>query len=331
VLYLIFNLNPEFLTFIYWGGSNNINRAEILRNIALVFLGIIALIITIWRALVATKELSNTKLKLNQEKLHKAVELLGSDSEINKISAFTILAELIEENNDFDEIIFQISKSYLQEFANVKQEFLRYKEISPKEKIKKWYSRETKKYSIVLCFENYIKLINNNRIKINLNQQVLFSDLDLNGLTIIKPNAFFQNCNLSNCTIYCDKSTSFDQCDLTYAVIIPYENNTLIFDGSNISSIRIELPDNITPKLNGWHWEKEPPRICSYCTFISVPEDRRVVIMSSERIVDTHLMDSFYDDEYRTEPPFGSCLFEDIIKNDFEKQKVISELKYNSI
>jgi hypothetical protein len=334
ILYILYDvflkLHPELLTFEYWGDSDNINRAEIIRNIGLVFLGIFALIIAIWRALVATKELSNTKLKINQEKLHKAVELLETNSERNKISAFTILAELIKENNNFDEIIFQISKSYLQEFANVKLEFLKYKDNSPKEKIEKWYSRKTKNYSIALCFENYIKLINEKRIKYNLNQPLLFSNLDLHGLQIIKPNAFFQGCDLSNCTIYCDKNTKFSHCDLTGAIIIPHENNTLIFDWSNISYLRIQVPDNIKPILNGWHWEKQPPKICSLCTFLSLPEDRRVVVMSSNRIMDTCLMENFYNNEYRTEPPFGSFLFEDSLENDIEKQKIISELEYQA-
>ena len=66
LIYLFFKSYPSFLSFEYWGNKNNLNRAETLRNVGLIFLGTFALIIAIWRALVATKELSNTKLKLNQ-------------------------------------------------------------------------------------------------------------------------------------------------------------------------------------------------------------------------------------------------------------------------
>jgi hypothetical protein len=335
LIYIFFKKYPQFISFEYWGNKNVLNRAETLRNIGLVFLGFLALIIAIWRALVATKELENTKLKLSQDKLHKAIELLETESERNKISAFTMLAELMEDTRIFDEVIFQISKTYLDEYANVKKEYLKYKDLIPNEKIKRWYSREAKDYSITLCFENYSKLISDNRIKHNLNQYVLFHNLDLNGLHMIKPNHLFQNCNLSNCTIYCNKNTHFSKCDLTNTIIIPNdknEKNLLIFDFCNISNISIEVPDDISPILNGWHWENQPPILCSMCTFVSLPEDRRVVIMPSRRINPTNLQQSYYEtEEYNIEPPYSSlAIFKDSIQYDKEDQKIISELKYRT-
>lgn len=336
LIYIFFKKYPQFISFEYWGNKNSLNRAETLRNIGLAFLGFLALIIAIWRALVATKELENTKLKLSQDKLHKAIELLETNSERNKISAFTMLSELMEDTKIFDEVIFQITKSYLDEFTNVKKEYLKYKNLTPDEKIKKWYSRKAKDYSISLCFENYLRLISENKIKYNLNQSLLFYNLDLNGLHIIKPNYFFQDCNLSNCTIYCDKSTKFSKCNLTNAIIIPYninEKNLLIFDFCNISNIRIEVPDNASPILNGWHWENQPPRLCSMCTFLSLPGEERVVIMASKRINSIDFQSAYYkEEEYNTKPPYSDlAIFEDSVEYDKENQKIINELKYKKI
>ncbi len=330
LVYQFFKYYPEFLTFEYWGNENNLNRAAILRNIGLVFVGFFALTIAVWRALVATKELSNSKLKLSQEKLHKAVELLESESERNKISAFEMLSELIEESNNFDKIIFQISKSYLDEYANAKEDFIAYKDVSSEEKIKLWYSGKPQKYSISLCFNNYVKLIHENRVQYDLNQKVLFSNLNLYGLYLIKPNVFFQNCNLSGCIIYCDAHTKFNFCDLTGAIVIPYQNNTMIFDGCNISNIKIQVSDDISPDINGWHWKNNVPILCSYCNFFSSVEERRVVILSNNRVVNNDLKENYYNDEYGTSSPYDCGLFGDSLEYDTEKQKIINEVEYNN-
>lgn len=322
---------PYYLTFEYWSDDKNLNRSETIRNLGLILLGIFALIVAIWRALVASKELENSKIKINQEKLHKAVELLESKSERNKISAFVMLSELLSDSKVFDDIIFQILRSYLQEYSNVKKEFLNYKDFEVKEKIAKWYEREIINYSISLCFENYVKLFDKKRVNINSNQILLFHNLNLHGLNLKMPNCLIQSSDLSQCTIYCDKNTKFSHCDLTGAIVIPYKNNTLIFDYCNISHLRLEIPDHIDPLLNGWCWQDCPPKISSFFRYLTLPENRRVIIMPSNRTVDSCLKDNFYREEkYQTEPPFGSFspLLDDKLEYDTSKQKIISELDY---
>ena len=331
-LICLFKYNPQYLTFEYWGDSQSLNRSETIRNIGLVFIGIMAIIIAIWRAIVASVELKNTKVKINQEKLHKAVELLESKSERNKISALVMLSELIKKEKVFDEIIFQILRSYLEEYSNVKKEFNKYKNFEIEEKINKWYNREKVDFSIFLSFDNYVKLIDENRRVFNLNQALSFYNLNLHGLNIKMPNGLFQNCDFSHSTIYCNERTSFQKCDLTNAIVIPYNKNTQIFHHSNISHLRLQVENDVEPLLNGWHWEGCPPKLCDMWTFLSFPKDRRVVVMSPDRIFSNQIKNDFYKEDYKTDcpMPYKFGLFDDTLEHDTTKQQIINELEYDT-
>jgi uncharacterized protein YjbI with pentapeptide repeats len=329
-LAIYFMCHPEYLTFKFWGDSKNLNRSETLRNLGLIVIGVLAIIIAVWRAIVASKELSNSNLKINQEKFHKAVELLESEFERNKISALVMLSELLNESKNFDEITFEVLRSYLQEHANVEEEFLKFAEYHQvEEKITKWYSRKTVDYSILLCFENYVKLIEESRVRYGLHHRLFFNNLNLHGLTIKMPNRLIQSCDLSNCTIICSEHTKFRNCDLTGASIIPYNNNTEVFDYCNISYAHIEVENEINPLLNGWHWEGSPPKLCDFCTYISLPQDRRVVLMPRNRILLNAYKNGYYEDEYRTGNPFSLGFGDDKPSGDKEKQQIVSELDYN--
>lgn len=320
----------QYFTFSYWGNENNLNRSETLRNIGLIIVGIVAIIIALWRGFIASNELKNSKIKLHNEKLHKAVELLETKSERNKISAFLMLAELIKESCNFDEIIFQILHSYLDEYANIQKEFQEYSDLSMDKLTIHWYEvRERVNYSILFCFEIYIKLVEEKKVKINLNQ-LRFINLNLHGLHIKMPNYLIQNSDLSNCHIYCNEYTSFSNCDLTNAVVYPYKDKTLIFNHCNISDLRLNVDDNINPIINGWHWEERPPKLNSMWSFLNFPKDRRVIIMSSNRIISKSFMENYYKDPFNlVRPQGGFDIFEDKFEFDDSNQKIISEIEFN--
>ena len=154
-------------------------------------------------------------------------------------------------------------------------------------------------------------------------------NLNLHGLTLNIPNSFIQNSDLSNCHLHCGENTSFSNCDLTNAVVYPYKNKTLIFNHCNISHLRLNVADNINPILNGWHWEGKPPRLNSMWSFLSFPKDRRVVIMSSNRIISKKLMKNYYKQPFNlAKPQSGFGLFQDKLDFDNSSQKIISEIKY---
>ncbi len=322
---------PQYFTFSYWGNKQNLNRSEILRNLGLTIAGIVAIIIAIWRGLIASSELKNSKIKLNNEKLHKAVELLETKSERNKISAILMLSELIAESNNFNKIIFQILYSYLEEYANVQKEFQKYSKL-PMDKLDiAWYKdRKIMDYSILFCFKNYIKLVEKN-VEMDIYQHIL-TNLNLHGLQLKMPNSPIQRSDLSNCYLYCDEHTSFYNCDLTNAVVYPYKNKTLIFHHCNISHLRLNVDDNIKPILNGWHWEGKPPRLNSFWSFLSFPKDRRVVIMPSNRIIPNSLMKNYYKQPFNLDKPQGGFdIFEDKLEFDNSVQEIIPEIEFNKV
>ena len=323
-----FMFNPHYLTFDYWGNADNINRSEILRNLGLIFIGIIAILIALWRGIIASKELKNSNIKLNNKKLHKAVELLETNSELNKISAFLMLSELIRESDNFDNIIFNILSLYLTEHSNIKTSFKLFKD-NGNFNIENWYERKIVDFSILFCFENYVKIINKNKIYHNINQHVLFSNLDLHGLRLEMPNEIIFRSDFSNCVLYCKEHTKFVHCDLTNAIIYPYKNNGLIFGYCNISGLQFTVKDDVEPLLNGWHWKNEPPKLHSYWRFYTTPGTRRVIIMSPERIADQRYKEKYYKEPYDLEKPIFSPGLKDDFKYDSLEQKIVNELDYN--
>ena len=330
LIILLYKCYPQYFTFLYWGNEKNLNRSETLRNLGLVIIGIVVTVISIWRGFIASSELKNSQIKLNNEKLHKAVELLETKSERNKISAILMLSELIKESNNFDKIIFQILHSYLKEYANVQKEFQKYSNLPMNKLDTVWYKdRKTMDYSILFCFENYLKLLEEKKVEIAIYQHLLIN-LNLHGLQLKMPNSLIQKSDLSNCHLYCDEHTSFSNCDLTNAVVYPYKNKTLIFNHCNISHLRLNVDDNIDPILNGWHWEGKPPVLNSMWSFLSFPKDRRIVIMSSNRIISKNLMENYYKQPFNLDKPQGGFnIFEDKLEFDDSKQKIISEIEFN--
>ncbi len=221
LIMLLYKFFPEYFTFLYWGNEKNLNRSETLRNLGLVVFGIVAIIIALWRGIIASNELKNSQMKLNKEKLHKAVELLETNSERNKISAILMLSELITESNNFDKIIFQILYSYLKEYASVQGEFQKYSNLSMDKIDIIWYkNRKPMNYSILFCFENYLKLLKERKVEMDIYQHILIN-LNLHGLQIKTLDSLIQNSDLSNGHLYCGEHTSFSNCDLTNAVVYP--------------------------------------------------------------------------------------------------------------
>ncbi|KIM11772.1 MAG: hypothetical protein KU38_06280 [Sulfurovum sp. FS08-3] len=330
-------IDSKYFELEYWGDKDNLNRAETIRNIGLVLLGIGAIIIALWRGVIANNELQNSNLKIDNEKFHKAVDLLESDSEPNRISALVMLSELIEKNDNFNEVIFQILSAYLKENLNIKKSFEAFdkktKKLDLDEKVKQWYSREPITYSQNLCFQHYVSLLKKHTIK-DLNQVVLFNNLDLHGvLKLDMPNGLIQNSDLSWSILYCQERTSFSNCDLSHSRVIPYKNNTLIFNHCNISNLRLEVSDDIEPIINGWHWENEVPEIDHYWGFPSF-KSQRVIILSPERVIDSKLKKEYYSSPYDLKKPNENFLLSfgsDELKYDSKKQYIISEAEYNNL
>ncbi len=65
-------------------------------------------------------------------------------------------------------------------------------------------------------------------------------------------------------------------------------------------------------------------------SFLSFPKDRRIVIMSSNRIISKKLMENYYKQPFNLEKPQdGISLFEDTLEFDDSVQKIISEIEFN--
>jgi hypothetical protein len=197
------------------------------------------------------------------------------------------------------------------------------------DKIDKWYGRDTVSFNVLFCFKTYLNIINKNNIYHNINQHVLFSNLDLHGLRLEMPNSLIFHSDLSNCILYCKKNTQFSNCDLTNSIVYPFENNGLIFDNCNISELKFNVNDDIEPMLNGWHWEGKPPKLNSYWDFYTTPDSRRVIVMTKERIIKKELQDKYYKEPYDFKKP-DYDYFDDNFKFDSSKQKILPELEYIS-
>lgn len=316
---------PEYFTFEYWGDVP-INRSETLRNLALAFVGIIAIYIAIWRGIIASKELENSYSTKNTEKLHKGIELLENISERSKVSGIIMLNELVNTSDEFNEIVFQVLYLYLIEHGNCIKQFERLEKVEVKEKISKWYSYYRTEYSLILCFEVYTKVAEKRQITLHLPFGVLFRNIIIRGAKIQNiPNRLIQSSDFSGCTIYCKEHTSFSNCDLTGATIYPYKNITNIFNHCNISCLRINIRDEVEPIVNGWHWEGMPPKLNSFWAYLTVPESRRIIIMAKERVFNNFEKEVYYN-EKSVGYPYESILFDDDVENDLEEQVIVNEV-----
>jgi len=303
---------------------------EVIRNLGLVFLGIGAIFIAVWRGRIANDELKNSNLKLDNEKFHKAVDLLESNSELNSISAFVMLKELIEKNTSFHEIVFQIVSTYLKEHSNTQKSFAHfekeYKDLDIDKKIEKWYARDEIPFSIILCYRNYKFLIEKYKIK-TLNQIYLtFNNFDLHGSELMMPNTSIYNSDLSSSTLHCKENTKFINCDLTHARVIPYQNNTLIFDNCNISNLKLEVLNDIEPTINGWHWEGKPPLLNSDWESNDIDRDIRVIVMPLECIYNDK--EKYYKTPYNIKQLAHPSIFGKPLNYEKEEQSIISIDEY---
>jgi hypothetical protein len=274
---------PHYLTYEYWSGGK-INRSETLRNIGILVLGIFGTYLALQKIKIAMNQLRVSEKGLDIDRLQKAVDLLSEDTSYSRLAGVITLRELAKKSTEYRTTVVSTLDNFLQSHRYDAIQGLD-SEINQDDFYKKWLARKPSDQDKIKAFNVLIDL------------DFKIADVDIIGYHTYKniylyqsgwlnlPNASFFNCDFGDTNLKCSEHTRFYSCDLTNTRIYPSSNtNTVIFDKCNVSGLKIQIDEQATPLLNGWHWEDDPPVLDTCLSFASLPNDRRIVRFDKGRI-----------------------------------------------
>lgn len=319
---LILIFKPELFTFVYWSDPK-FNRSDVLRNMLLIPVGAVGLYIAVKRSTIAAGQLRTSETGLDIDRFQKAVELLQEDAISSRVAGVISLHDIAIKSSEYRNTAVQILITFMQSKDSdfEVEKYFQDQSIGADVAYEQWLGRPPVKTDSIKAFEALVDL-DFSPVDVNQAFASAYKGIYLHG-TYLKelPSCTFTRCDFSACNIRCKEGTLFVGCDLTNATII-FDNpkGYAIFPSSNVSNMRLQVPNEVSPVINGWHWEGFPPKVASDWRFIPSPSKQRVIKFDQKRRFPISMLADFYSSRSLGVPNDDPSFFLDDPDTDYEQQ-----------
>ncbi|MDE2811719.1 MAG: hypothetical protein OXM01_01765 [Gemmatimonadota bacterium] len=121
---VVFGVGAAWWCYAFWPDilTDNEPLSQTVRNLAFVIGGVVALLMALWRGIIATRQEQTSRLTLNNERYQRGVELLAHDSVVVRSGGLLVLVRLAKEDATYSDAVIDVFRQLLKQRGLTQEE-----------------------------------------------------------------------------------------------------------------------------------------------------------------------------------------------------------------